>query len=391
MFWSFRNPLRIPGLVTNTVRRWSAEPDYTSLPSYNDSGNSRRESEWSVASAGDLGEKKEDERKERDAEPSGKEWTRVVVLFLIVCAGIWGLWACVLPGISAGQVAFGSIGQEQEHGRTREVIYSNNDSTHVYLAPQQTLPSTRDLLVPMKPTLAHLDILQYISTGQFPPLDLETAEAEVKVDQVDLVYLWVNSTDPYFPEAFEYRMQEEGLPVERGQARRWRDNGELKGSVRSSVQSLGDSLRKIHIISGDYPLEAFHEGDLDEQSDSTNTDQNEVKKLAARKLLFTENNTEEEGWSVGQIPEWLDWTSEDETITWHFHSDIYRLPRDHTGELVVGREVMADMILLGDDGEVVNGTNESLEQEWRELALPTFNSFAIESRVGWVAGLSENL
>jgi len=52
---------------------------------------------------------------------------------------------------------------------------------------------------------------------------------------------------------------------------------------------------------------------------------------------------------------------------------------------------MADMVLLGDDGEVVSGTNASLEQEWRELALPTFNSFAIESRVGWVKGLSDRL
>jgi len=94
---------------------------------------------------------------------------------------------------------------------------------------------------------------------------------------------------------------------------------------------------------------------------------------------------------VGQIPEWLDWTSEDDTITWHFHSDIYRLPKDHSGELLVGREVMAGMVLLGDDGEVVNGTDDSLEQEWRELALPTFNSFAIESRVGWVKGLHEKL
>jgi hypothetical protein len=34
---------------------------------------------------------------------------------------------------------------------------------------------------------------------------------------------------------------------------------------------------------------------------------------------------------------------------------------------------------------------DHLEEAWRELALPTFNSFAIESRVGWITGLSENL
>jgi hypothetical protein len=394
MFWSFRNPLRIPGLVTNTVRRWSSEADYTLLPNYSDSGRSRTDSEWSVASAGELGdkdrEKDESGRRERESG-GGREWTRAVIPFLVICAGGIGLWRCVLPSLSARSADVGQI-LEQVVDVVRETLYNDSDSTHIYLAPQYPLPSTRPLLKPSEPTVAHQDLLQYISTGEFPPIDMESGDIEVQVDQVDLVYLWVNSTDPFFPEAFEFRMEEEGLPVDRGQARRWRDNGELKGSVRSSVQSLGDSLRKVHIVSGDYPLDDFQKDNHNETSQSTDTDQNQVVKLVERKLTFNENTTgSEEGWSVGQIPEWLDWTSEDDTITWHFHSDIYRLPKDHSGELLVGREVMAGMVLLGDDGEVVNGTNESLEQEWRELALPTFNSFAIESRVGWVKGLHEKL
>jgi 3-O-alpha-D-mannopyranosyl-alpha-D-mannopyranose xylosylphosphotransferase len=217
-------------------------------------------------------------------------------------------------------------------------------------------------------------------------MDEQESRTYTEIDQIDIVYLWVNSTDPSFPEAFAYRMEEEGLPVDRGQARRWRDNGELRGSVRSSVQSLGDNLRKIHIVSGDYPLEVFQ----DEQG--SNSGQDEEKNLDRRKLTSEDDDTEmTEGWTVGQIPEWLDWAGDDETVTWHFHSDIYRLPRDPNGELLVGREVMGGMVLLGDDGEFVHGTNGSLEQEWRELALPTFNSFAIESRVGWVTGLSEKL
>jgi hypothetical protein len=393
MFWSFRNPLRIPGLVTNTVRRWSSA-DYTLLPNYSDSGRSPTDSEWSVASAGELGdkdrEKDESGRRERESG-GGREWTRAVIPFLVICAGGIGLWRCVLPSPSARFTDVGPI-LEQDVEIARETLYNDSDSTHVYLAPQYPLPSTRPLLKPSEPTEAHQDLLQYISTGAFPPIDMESGDIEVQVDQVDLVYLWVNSTDPFFPEAFEFRMEEEGLPVDRGQARRWRDNGELKGSVRSSVQSLGDSLRKVHIVSGDYPLDDFQKDNHNETSQSTDTDQNQVVKLVERKLTFNENTTgSEEGWSVGQIPEWLDWTSEDDTITWHFHSDIYRLPKDHSGELLVGREVMAGMVLLGDDGEVVNGTNESLEQEWRELALPTFNSFAIESRVGWVKGLHEKL
>jgi len=396
MFWSVRNPLRIPGLVTNTVRRWSSETDYTLLPNYSDNGNSRRESEWSVVSAGPDGEKDKDDIGRKEEGNEGRRlWIWVIPRLLAICLGLVGLWVYGLPCLST-RLADGELPveleMELEQEVVREMIYDSKDSTHVYLAPQHTLPRSRLLLVPSEPTLAHHDLLQYISTGSFPAYDVQNAELEVEVDQVDLVYLWVNSTDPFFPEAFEYRMEEEGLPVERGQARRWRDNGELKGSVRSSFQSLGDSLRKIHIISGDYPLDAFDSFNQSHESQNTDTDQNKVVKLAERKLEFGENETEtEEGWSAGQIPEWLDWTREDEAITWHFHSDIYRLPRDHTGELVVGREVMADMVLLGDDGEVVPGTNASLEQEWRELALPTFNSFAIESRVGWVKGLSERL
>ena len=371
--------------MTNTVRRWSHEADYTLLPNF-----SRRGSERSAGSAEDLKEKEKDG--EADTDGSRKSWTRVVLSFVFFC-GIWGLWVYLIPRSErlGDLLETSQIGKLEEI--VREVIYDDRDPTHIYLAPQQPLPPTRRLLVPPRPSTAHLDLLSYISTGILPDSFIDSDSGkEVPVDQVDLVYLWVNSTDPFFPEAFEYRMEEEGLPVDRGQARRWRDNGELRGAVRSSVQSLGDSLRKIHIVSGDYPLEAFRDDETSGDSTPVEKDQNDAPRLGKRKLTFKENETEtEEGWTVGQIPDWLDWEGEDETITWHFHTDIYRLPRDSEDELLVGREVMGGMVLLGDDGEVVPGTNETLEQEWRELALPTFNSFAIESRISWVAGLCEKL
>jgi len=371
--------------VTNTVRRWSHEADYTLLPNFN-----RRGSERSAGSAEDLKEKEKDG--EADTDGSRKSWTRVVLSFVFFC-GIWGLWVYLIPRSRRSD----DLLQTSEIGESevivREVIYDDRDPTHIYLAPQHPLPPTRKLLVPQRPSTAHLDLLSYISTGIFPASVTDSNSGkEVPVDQVDLVYLWVNSTDPFFPEAFEYRMEEEGLPVDRGQARRWRDNGELRGAVRSSVQSLGDSLRKIHIVSGDYPLEAFQDDETSSDSTPVDKDLNDAPKFRKRKLTFTENDTEtEEGWTVGQIPDWLDWESEDETITWHFHTDIYRLPRNSEDKLLVGREVMGGMVLLGHDGEAVPGTNETLEQEWRELALPTFNSFAIESRISWVVGLSEKL
>lgn len=390
MFWSFRNPLRIPGLVTNTVRRWSVDHDYSLLPNHNDS---RRESEWSVVSAGDR-----EKEREKDVDEVGPvagavtRRTRTLVV-LSLCALLLGVmwWTCRIPALD---IEASPISQDTPEV-VREVIHDDRDQTHIYLAPLTPLPASRRLLAPSFKTAVQLDLVEYMSTGLFPPLDDEFGPAETVSAPIDIVYLWVNSTDAFFPESFVNRMSEEGLPVDRGQARRWRDNGELKGAVRSSVQSLGNGLRKVHIVSGDYPLNEFKEEEEVVEMVQANdaSDRPGVRKRGILDSNDTETETEE-GWTVGQIPEWLDWSATQskiaDMITWHFHSDIYRLPRDHHDELLVGREAMAGMVLVQEDGEEVS-RNVSLEEEWRELALPTFNSFAIESRVGWITGLSENL
>jgi 3-O-alpha-D-mannopyranosyl-alpha-D-mannopyranose xylosylphosphotransferase len=187
-------------------------------------------------------------------------------------------------------------------------------------------------------------------------------------------------------------MEEEGLAVDRGQARRWRDNGELRGAVRSSVQSLGDGMRKVHIVSADYP----ERPSFDKRQENEESESEEVNIDLESEWLGTS----------GQIPEWLDWQAQEEgtadKVNWHFHSDIFRLPRDHQGRLVVNQEALGEYELVSYDetsgNETIEGQAEDsideeqrLEQAWRELALPSFNSFAIESRVGWITGLNENL
>jgi hypothetical protein len=393
MFWSFRNPLRIPGLVTKTVRRWSSDVEYSLLPSHQEAA--RRESESSGNGIGDKEKGDFEDGITARAGPAAsarRTRTLVVLSFFCLCAGGTWFWTCRIPPIGIPDTV-------PEDIMIREVIYDDRDQTHIYLAPFHPLPPPRRLLTPSATTAPQADLSEYMSTGLFPPLE-ESPPSAAGIPPIDIVYLWVNSTDPFFPESFANRMEEEGLPVDRGQARRWRDNGELKGAVRSSVQSLGQGLRKVHIVSGDYALDEYQdeEQELSEPVESTSEIQSNETNAAQnskRSIMVEMKETEtEEGWTVGQIPEWLDWqasqSSDQDLVTWHFHSDIYRLPQDHTGEALVGREAMAGMVLLDEGGEVLV-RNVSLEEEWRELALPTFNSFAIEARVGWITGLSENL
>jgi 3-O-alpha-D-mannopyranosyl-alpha-D-mannopyranose xylosylphosphotransferase len=95
---------------------------------------------------------------------------------------------------------------------------------------------------------------------------------------------------------------------------------------------------------------------------------------------------------MGQIPAWLDWSKVGKEanengpgLQWHFHSEIFRLPRE--GSAIRG---WSDDFVTSDRDLSVMSDDEK-EQEWQGLALPTFNSFAIETMLGSVAGCDENL
>lgn len=198
---------------------------------------------------------------------------------------------------------------------------------------------------------------QYLTDGTLP--------AEVPpAGPIDIVYTWVNSTSSEFSGVVRERWEGEELGRLNGE-RRWRDNGELRGAVRSAVHAFKDSLRTVHILSGDYPIET---------------------------IGATEG--EDGQWTMGQIPRWLNWAKEGEQagavgngpdLKWHFHRDLFRLPRQ--GQIIKGWTE-------DDQLERRLETTEqkgNLEEAWQALALPTFNSFAIESRLGFVDGCHENL
>lgn len=168
---------------------------------------------------------------------------------------------------------------------------------------------------------------------------------------VDIVYLWVNSSGPIFNHAMIARAASEGIEIQTGDGQRYRDNGELRGAIRSAKSAL-HGLGTIHVLSGDYPISEEEDGPgyIGGATDGA--------------------------WKLGQIPRWLDWKAvRDGTagLKWHFHSKVYRIPVDDY-------DSAEDKAM---DGEY--------EQEWRDMSVPSFNSFAIESRVGWIDGLAENL
>jgi 3-O-alpha-D-mannopyranosyl-alpha-D-mannopyranose xylosylphosphotransferase len=227
------------------------------------------------------------------------------------------------------------------------------DDTKVLL-PATSLPPARPLIQPLKHRLPYHVINQYLTDGTLP-------EEVPPAGPIDIVYTWVNSTSVEFSGVVRDRWEGEDLGRLNGE-RRWRDNGELRGAVHSAAQAFKDQLRTIHIISGDYPID-----------------------------MIGSAEDEEGQWTMGQIPRWLDWEKEGESdgegpnLKWHFHREVFRLPRE-ANELRgwTADDQIARSIESTED-------KEDLEESWQGLALPNFNSFAIESRLGYVNDCHENL
>jgi hypothetical protein len=242
------------------------------------------------------------------------------------------------------------------------VMPFKGDTTHV-LVPITPIPPSLDLLRPITTRPPHRVLSTYYLDGTY-----HSEGSPAPQSQLDIVYLWVNSTSRFFQDALVAKAAEEHVVGARGRARRWRDNGELRPAIRSAVQHLGNALRKVHLLTGDYefPLDQFRD------------------RLPYEDEM--EEGVEVLGWRAGQIPTWLDWdrvananavgagASANGKVAWHPHSEVFRLPKDH-GVL---------------DGRLRDGTGQE-EEKWREEAIPSFDSFEIESRVGWISGLSENL
>lgn len=203
-------------------------------------------------------------------------------------------------------------------------------------------------------------------------------------DHLDLVYLWVNGSDPIWQEQYDLTREEEfpgnGQSSKGSESqppvRHYRSQGSFKYALRSGVEAFrkdgdGDSswVRKIHVLTADMPVPS------DEDQDPAMGD-----------------------YRLGQIPDWLDkervfgvtedadlqtnlgrvatinakrLVPSDPPLQWHFHSEVFSSPA----------EGLADT--------TTNRTN-ALQGDWSAQVLPTFNSFAIETRMSWLDDLADN-
>ncbi|TXT03812.1 hypothetical protein VHUM_04333 [Vanrija humicola] len=193
-----------------------------------------------------------------------------------------------------------------------------------------------------------LDLLtHFYVTGQLPVGGHSHTQAPI-----DLVYMYVNASSPYFGPARDAKVNEEDIESLKGTFRHWRDNGELRGAVRSGAMSLGQHVGSIHLVSA-----AF---DLPEGVDAP---------PEAGELVANGSVPPGTPWRMGQIPAWLN-TDDKANLRNHFHPDLFRLPRD-------------------DDGTLASSVSEFDEEDWQRQSLPTFNSFTIESRAAMIPGLGD--
>jgi len=178
---------------------------------------------------------------------------------------------------------------------------------------------------------------EWIATGRTscgaPELDIS----------LDLIWTWVNGSDAKWKEELSRVSKEEGIfspgfhfrQVGQLDAANDREQNELQYSMRSVMAAMSSSIDTIHLVVADLPSADMY--DLDN------------------------------GRRIAQTPHWLDFrrvgcSHERPRLQLSTHDEIFRLPR----------RIVED---------------ERKEEDWRENALPTFNSKVIESRFGWLPGL----
>jgi hypothetical protein len=229
-----------------------------------------------------------------------------------------------------------------------------DDPSHVLVpTTNSSRGSSVELLQPFK-RLHSPSLVEFYTTGLMSNLP----SSDIPYPTVDFIYTFVNASSPYLQAAMSVKREQEGLPPsDKGASKHWRDNGEIRGSVRSSIQALGRTLNKVHLIAADFELDSQTVPEGDDES---------LQGVDMEKAWM-------EDWKAGQVPVWLDTEADQDRVQWHFHSEIFRLPAD--------------------DGVLDPRVEETFKSEkvWKGLATPSFSSFPIEGRIGWVHDLNENL
>jgi hypothetical protein len=199
-------------------------------------------------------------------------------------------------------------------------------------------------------------------------------------NSLDLVYLWVNGSDPIWQEQYSLT-RASGLPerptiakryTPEPPARHYRSQGSFKYALRSGVKAFTSKdkedrrwMRKVHVLTADMP-ECFDEtvkGRLGQIPDWLDKE----RIFGSSALERTALDPEHEG--QGSIAR----SDEQPLLQWHFHSEVFRSP------------ILPDVANCSGPG----CSQSQLDEEWVEKVMPTFNSFNIENRMAWLNDLSE--
>jgi 3-O-alpha-D-mannopyranosyl-alpha-D-mannopyranose xylosylphosphotransferase len=156
--------------------------------------------------------------------------------------------------------------------------------------------------------------------------------------------------------------------------------------MRSVVTALKGHIKNVHLVLYDYAFNATTDIDLVPDATKKHLERKygHGPKMDSGLSQGAERHLAEK-WRVAQTPKWLDFSAIDKSargeedpenpypnFRYAAHSEIFYLPtteEDPTEEAYAERQLNL--------------------QQWREKALPTYNSMAIESRIGWIPGLED--
>jgi 3-O-alpha-D-mannopyranosyl-alpha-D-mannopyranose xylosylphosphotransferase len=210
--------------------------------------------------------------------------------------------------------------------------------------------------------------------------------------KLDVIFTWVNGSDTLWQLGQLEQAERNGIPQPRlkGVNRHWRENGMGRFGLRSVVEAFSqkedeedetiigvkgnNGIRRIHVLTADLSMDGLGL-----------TWENETSGEVGRGVIQTQEGRAR--WSLGQVPDWLDTSALvpllDERVSssgsgvelqWHFHSEAFHIAQS--------------LFDMPNDNER-KSVSWANEKAWKDQALPTFNSFAIETQIGWLKGMSD--
>lgn len=156
--------------------------------------------------------------------------------------------------------------------------------------------------------------------------------------------------------------------------------------MRSVLDSLPGRIRTVHLITADFAFEEDDMGLIPDQLlpilNTTYGAQGEELSLALRKE-----------WRILQSPTWLNYSQRDPQDPDHpYHKLKLGLSSSYPVFRYAGHSEVFHLPTNDRNGNMeALGEREWKEAQWRGKALPSFNSMAIESRIGWLHGLVRRL